>query len=313
MDADSLCRSFPSAALLATTAPCSYLTVHNDSRMSQRKEILPAGRGMKDVQLLILTAEMKLCGVGEMGEIYTRSPHMAAGYLGLPEATREKFIQNPFNPNDPVDRMYKTGDIGRYLPDGIGASLWRGAALQRLGFTGRFIMAGAASLCMACVGIAKRLCCRLHTATYLSAAMDCFRLLSAHALAHPFSTGSFFFSLGVLCFAVECAGRADDQVKIRGFRIELGEIDTHLSQHPDVRENVTVVRRDIYEEHVIVSYFVPTSDSFDVTKIRQHLRDKLPVYAVPARAFTPPPFSPLAPLFVSAAYSRGEQSLCPSS
>jgi L-aminoadipate-semialdehyde dehydrogenase len=56
---------------------------------------------------------------------------------------------------------------------------------------------------------------------------------------------------------VECTGRADDQVKIRGFRIELGEIDTHLSQHPLVRENVTLVRRDKDEEKILVSYFVP--------------------------------------------------------
>lgn len=88
--------------------------------MSSRKEILPAGRGMKDVQLLILTPDMKLCGVGEMGEIFSRSPHMAAGYLGLEEATAAKFIVNPFNPTDPTDRMYRTGDIGRYMPDGIG-------------------------------------------------------------------------------------------------------------------------------------------------------------------------------------------------
>ncbi|KAH8126810.1 L-2-aminoadipate reductase [Trichoderma asperellum] len=56
---------------------------------------------------------------------------------------------------------------------------------------------------------------------------------------------------------VECTGRIDSQVKIRGFRIELGEIDTHLSQHPFVRENVTLVRRDKDEEHTLVTYFVP--------------------------------------------------------
>jgi L-2-aminoadipate reductase len=56
---------------------------------------------------------------------------------------------------------------------------------------------------------------------------------------------------------VECTGRIDTQVKIRGFRIELGEIDTQLSQHPYVRENVTLVRRDKDEEHTLVTYFVP--------------------------------------------------------
>lgn len=57
--------------------------------------------------------------------------------------------------------------------------------------------------------------------------------------------------------SVECTGRVDSQVKIRGFRIELGEIDTTLSQHPFIRENVTIVRRDKNEEQTLVTYFVP--------------------------------------------------------
>ena len=46
-------------------------------------------------------------------------------------------------------------------------------------------------------------------------------------------------------------------MKIRGYRIELGEIDVFLSQHPFVRENVTIVRRDKDEEQTLVAYFVP--------------------------------------------------------
>lgn len=56
---------------------------------------------------------------------------------------------------------------------------------------------------------------------------------------------------------VECTGRADNQVKIRGFRIELGEVDKFLSSHPLVRENVTLLRRDAFEEPTLVSYIVP--------------------------------------------------------
>ena len=56
---------------------------------------------------------------------------------------------------------------------------------------------------------------------------------------------------------VEYTGRIDSQVKIRGFRIELGEIDVCMSQHPFVRENVTLVRRDKDEELTLVTYFVP--------------------------------------------------------
>src|SRR5690606_18086627 len=73
--------------------------------------------GMKDVQLLLLNSASSLAGVGEVAEIYVRSPFLAKGYLGLPEATREKFLVNPFTGHS-WDLLYKTGDIGRYMPNG---------------------------------------------------------------------------------------------------------------------------------------------------------------------------------------------------
>jgi amino acid adenylation domain-containing protein len=81
------------------------------------KDILPLGKGIKDVQLLVLNSARKLCGIGEVGEIYFRSPHLAKGYLGDDQLTRERFISNPFtDAND--DRLYRTGDLGRYRTDG---------------------------------------------------------------------------------------------------------------------------------------------------------------------------------------------------
>jgi len=82
------------------------------------REILPLGRGMRDVQLLVLTRDERLAGIGELGEIAIRSPHLAAGYLGDPELTRERFLANPFGAGAPEDRLYRTGDLGRYRPDG---------------------------------------------------------------------------------------------------------------------------------------------------------------------------------------------------
>ncbi|HEV2844442.1 MAG TPA: amino acid adenylation domain-containing protein, partial [Thermoanaerobaculia bacterium] len=72
------------------------------------RQILPLGRGMEDVQLLVLTRDGGLAGVGELGEIAVRSPHLAAGYMGDEALTREKFTGD----------LYRTGDLGRYLPDG---------------------------------------------------------------------------------------------------------------------------------------------------------------------------------------------------
>jgi len=219
---------------------------------STQKDTMPAGSGMIDVQLLVVNRSEKsvLCGVGEVGEIYVRSGGLAEGYSD-PDATAQKFVQNWFNASSTPrqdtmlhpkgglalpaarywkgirDRMYRSGDLGRYMPDG----------------------------------------------------------------------------------SVECTGRADDQVKIRGFRIELGEIDTLLSQHPLIRENVTLVRRDKDEEKILVSYFVPleapglagfesdiVSGEEDkgvaggirkynrlIKDVREHLKKKLPSYSIPTR------------------------------
>jgi amino acid adenylation domain-containing protein len=78
---------------------------------------IPLGRGIKDVQLLLLTTSGRLAGVGELAELYVRSPHLAQGYLGDSTLTAQNFIANPFT-NEVTDRLYRTGELGRYLPDG---------------------------------------------------------------------------------------------------------------------------------------------------------------------------------------------------
>jgi len=84
---------------------------------SLEREILPLGWGIKNVQLLVLNDANELAGVGELGEIYIRSPHLARGYLDDEALTKERFVINPFT-KATADRLYKTGDLGRYLPDG---------------------------------------------------------------------------------------------------------------------------------------------------------------------------------------------------
>lgn len=234
-------------------------------------EVIPAGRGMNNVQLLVVDREdkNKICEPGKSGEIYVRAAGLAEEYLGLPELTATKFVENWFvDPKTwveqdkkkveaqgaaepwrqfyvgPRDRLYRSGDLGHYGPDGN----------------------------------------------------------------------------------VHCTGRVDNQVKIRGFRIELGEIDSHLAAHPLVRENVTLLKRDAYEEPTLVSklntifcsrhisdligYIVPemkrwyqwleergvadssTEDTSMVAllkrfkylrdDVREHLKKKLPAYAVPS-------------------------------
>jgi amino acid adenylation domain-containing protein len=81
------------------------------------KQSIPLGQGIEDVQLLILNQNQQLAGIGELGEIYVRTLYLAQGYLGAQKLTQERFIVNPFT-NIEGDRLYKTGDLARYLPDG---------------------------------------------------------------------------------------------------------------------------------------------------------------------------------------------------
>lgn len=55
--------------------------------------------------------------VGVPGELYIGGQSLARGYFDHPDLTAEKFIPNPFS-DKPDARLYKTGDLARYLPDG---------------------------------------------------------------------------------------------------------------------------------------------------------------------------------------------------
>ena len=105
-----------------TQRAVGYHVVTERPEEGSAREILPLGCGMRDVQLLVLARDQspagRLAGIGELGEIAIRSPHLAAGYLGDPDLTRERFVSNPFGSGATEDRLYRTGDLGRYRPDG---------------------------------------------------------------------------------------------------------------------------------------------------------------------------------------------------
>jgi amino acid adenylation domain-containing protein len=83
---------------------------HEASRM------IPVGNPLPNTALLILR-DSELCDPGEIGEVHIKTPFMSKGYYGDPQRTAEVFIQNPLTPNTP-DLIYRTGDLGRYRPDG---------------------------------------------------------------------------------------------------------------------------------------------------------------------------------------------------
>jgi len=102
-----------------TQRAVGYYEITDDDTLENRasKKNVPLGRGIKDVQLLVLNKSGQLAGIGELGEVFVRSPHLAAGYIGDEERTRQMFVTNPFT-QDPSDLLYRTGELGRYSPDG---------------------------------------------------------------------------------------------------------------------------------------------------------------------------------------------------
>ena len=77
----------------------------------------PIGRPIANVQTYLLDPYLRLVPVGVPGELHIGGAGVARGYLNRPDLTAEKFIPNPFS-DEPSARLYKTGDLARYLPDG---------------------------------------------------------------------------------------------------------------------------------------------------------------------------------------------------
>ena len=96
-----------------TTLAKTYYRVPDDMRAG----IQPIGFPIPQTQALVMNRNGGLCGICETGEIVIRTPFRTAGYLSSAVENGARFIRNPFH-RDPADLLYKTGDRGRYLPDG---------------------------------------------------------------------------------------------------------------------------------------------------------------------------------------------------
>ncbi|MBW4429031.1 MAG: amino acid adenylation domain-containing protein [Nostoc desertorum CM1-VF14] len=177
----------------STTFACWHLV----EDVAEGATNIPIGRPLSNTQIHILNSELQPVPIGTPGEIYIGGDGLARGYLNRPELNKERFIPSPFD----NAKLYKTGDLARYLPDRN----------------------------------------------------------------------------------IEFVGRVDNQVKIRGFRIELGEVEALLSQHPDIRQAVAIVREDIPGDKRLVAYIVPHQKSAaNSISFKRFLEEKLPSYMIPA-------------------------------
>jgi acyl-CoA synthetase (AMP-forming)/AMP-acid ligase II/acyl carrier protein len=108
-----------SAELLNAYGPTEATITTTTYRVKddQKLGVVPIGRPLPGRSVYILDRHLQPVPIGIVGELHIGGLALAQGYINRPKLTTEKFIPDPFSDN-PEARLYKTGDLARYRPDG---------------------------------------------------------------------------------------------------------------------------------------------------------------------------------------------------
>lgn len=101
-----------------TYGPTECTIYVTDFQMDRNYTSVPIGKPFGNCDIYIVDSYQRLLPVGAPGELCIAGLPVTRGYLNLPEMTAEKYVENPFNRKPGYERMYRTGDVCRYLPDG---------------------------------------------------------------------------------------------------------------------------------------------------------------------------------------------------
>jgi amino acid adenylation domain-containing protein len=99
------------------TETTTFAITHEIKEVPEGSRSVPLGRPISNTHIYILDTNLQQVAIGMTGELYIGGSGVAQGYLDRPELTADRFLPDYFSLESGA-RIYKTGDLGRWLPDG---------------------------------------------------------------------------------------------------------------------------------------------------------------------------------------------------